>query len=113
MEKRFSQVKGSAQDPYEVELIGLSETNLSAHCTCPAGMNWRYCKHRFGIIEGSTKGTVGDNLDDVAVVKSWVPGTDIDLAMQQVKAIVKEAEDNYANLQNNQRPQSGKITPRS
>ena len=113
METRISQVKGSAQDPYEVELIGLSETNLSAHCTCPAGMNWRYCKHRFGIIEGSTKGTVGDNLDDVAVVKSWVPGTDIDLAMQQVKAIVKEAEDSYANLQNNQRPQSGKIIPRS
>ena len=113
MEKRFSQVKGSAQDPYEVELIGLSETNLSAHCTCPAGMNWRYCKHRFGIIEGSTKGTVGDNLDDAAVVKSWVPGTDIYLAMQQVKAIVKEAEDNYANLQNNQQPQSGKIIPRS
>ena len=113
MEKRFSQFKGSTQDPHEVEPIGLSETNLSVCCTCPAGMNWRYCKHRFGIIEGSTKGTVGDNLDDVAVVKSWVPGTDIYLAMQQVKAIVKDAEDNYANLQNNQPPQSGKITPRS
>lgn len=39
-------VIGSSENPYEVNFIRRGN-NLSAHCTCPAGENGQYCKHRF------------------------------------------------------------------
>ena len=54
MERIDFLVQGSAFHPYEVKFLKRSEKNLSAYCTCPAGDNGQYCKHRFSILEGIT-----------------------------------------------------------
>jgi hypothetical protein len=84
-------VQGSAEQPYEVHFINHGDGNLSAYCTCPAGENGQYCKHRFSIIDGKTKGIVSDNAEHVAVVVSWIPGSDIEAALRVVREAESEA----------------------
>ena len=85
------EVQGSAAEPYGVVFVKRSDTNLSAYCSCPAGKNGQYCKHRFNILDGATKGIVSDNLDDVKVVQSWLPGTDIEAALIKMRELEAEA----------------------
>ena len=90
-EIRF-EVQGSARDPYGVIFVRRSESDLSAFCSCPAGQNGQYCKHRLNILAGITKGIVSGNDDDVKVVRSWLPGTDIELAIARMRELEKEAD---------------------
>ena len=83
-------IQGSAVDPYQVRFVRRSEDNLSAYCTCPAGSNGQYCKHRFRILDGSAEGIVSNNLDDVKVVQSWLPGTDIEEALNRMRELEAE-----------------------
>ncbi len=90
-EIRFK-VQGSASEPYEVVFVKRSEKNLSAYCSCPAGENGQYCKHRFNILAGITKGIVSRNEADVKTVQSWLPGTDVEAAIAKMRELEKEAE---------------------
>jgi len=76
-------VQGSAQDPYEVTFIKDAD-KLIALCTCPAGVNGQYCKHRFGIFGGNAKGIVSDNKGDVNIVQEWLAGTDLEEAYKEM-----------------------------
>jgi hypothetical protein len=82
-------VQGSAPEPYRV-IFKKAANNLSAYCTCPAGENGMYCKHRFSILEGSTKGIVSPNVDDVKIVSTWLAGIDVETAMKIVKQIERQ-----------------------
>lgn len=84
-------VQGSAQEPYEVT-FRKAGNNLAAYCTCPAGENGQYCKHRFRILEGSTEAIVSENSVQVAIVVTWLPGTDLAAAMAAVVAAEREFE---------------------
>lgn len=84
-------VQGSAEAPYEVA-FRKAGGNLSAHCTCPAGENGQYCKHRFRILDGSTEGIVSENGEQVPTVVAWLPGTDVAAAMKTVIAAELEFE---------------------
>jgi hypothetical protein len=57
---------------------------LSAYCTCPAGDNGQYCKHRFNILGGITDGIVSGNEISVVEVTSWLTGTDVEAALNDV-----------------------------
>jgi len=83
MKKLIFLVKGSAPEPYKVT-FQKTDTNLSAHCTCPAGDNGQYCKHRFNILGGISEGIVSGNEVDVETVASWLPGTDVEAAINQL-----------------------------
>jgi len=87
--KREFFVQGSAAEPYRVTFKKESN-NLNAYCTCPAGQNGMYCKHRFNILKGNTKGIVSDNQSDVAEVTSWLPGTDVEAAIKEVDLLEAE-----------------------
>ena len=91
MQEIHFQVQGSAAEPYDVEFVKRSDTNLSAYCTCPAGAHGQYCKHRFNILAGMTKGIVSGNLDDVEIVASWLPGTDVHEAIMKMRELEAEA----------------------
>ncbi|MDY6894784.1 MAG: SWIM zinc finger family protein [Thermotogota bacterium] len=91
MQEVSFEVQGSASEPYRVVFVKRSDTNLSAYCSCPAGENGQYCKHRFNILEGITKGIVSDNLEDVKVVQSWLPGTDLEEAIIKMRELESEA----------------------
>ncbi|SER75819.1 SWIM zinc finger [Nitrosomonas sp. Nm51] len=84
-------VQGSAHEPYCVTFI-LDGNNLSAFCTCPAGENGQYCKHRFAILKGEDKGVVSDNVPKVKEVAAWLPGTDVEAAMMEVAEAAHEYE---------------------
>jgi len=72
-------VQGSAAEPYKASFIKDGDS-LTAFCTCPAGVNGRACKHRIGILNGSGKGIVSENVEDVQKVKTWLPGSAINEA---------------------------------
>jgi hypothetical protein len=76
-------VQGSAAEPYRVT-FRKNGNNLSAYCTCPAGENGQYCKHRVNILRGITSGIVSGNEAKVQVVALWLPGTDVEVALNAV-----------------------------
>ncbi|MEZ5561221.1 MAG: SWIM zinc finger family protein [Pseudomonadales bacterium] len=84
-------VQGSASEPYQVTFRKVGD-NLSAFCTCPAGQNGQYCKHRFSILAGSAKGIVSDNSSDLSAVNEWLVGSDVQAAMIEVERLEIEAE---------------------
>jgi uncharacterized Zn finger protein len=83
-------VQGSAPEPYRVTFIK-DKNNLNAFCTCPAGENGQYCKHRFAILAGDAKGITSMNEDLVATIRDWLPGTDLEDALMALA----EAEHEY------------------
>lgn len=85
------EVQGSAAEPYTVTFEKRSESNLSAYCTCPAGENGQYCKHRFSILEGCEKAIVSDNIEDVQIVVEWLVGTDVETGIQEMRALEVKA----------------------
>ena len=86
------EVLGSAPEPYRVTFVKRSPTNLSAYCSCPAGENGQYCKHRFAILDGVENNLVSSNLSDIKIVQSWLPGTDVETALLRVRELEKKAE---------------------
>ena len=84
-------VQGSAEVPYRVT-FQKNANNLSAYCTCPAGENGQYCKHRFNILGGITEGIVSSNIQDVKIVESWLHGTDVEDALNEVMAADEQFE---------------------
>jgi len=84
-------VQGSTAEPYIVTFIKRSDSNLSAICTCRAGENGQYCKHRFSILEGKSDGVVSTNIDDVQTVVKWLIGTDIEAEITKMRTLEAEA----------------------
>ena len=83
MEEICFLVQGSSKDPYRVT-FRKTANNLATYCSCPAGENGRHCKHRMNILRGITSGIVGGNEVKVQVVISWLPGTDVEVALSAV-----------------------------
>lgn len=76
-------VQGSAKEPYKVT-FQKNGVNLSAYCTCPAGDKGQYCKHRFNILGRISDGIVSGNSLEVEIAASWLPGTDVEAAINNV-----------------------------
>jgi uncharacterized Zn finger protein len=91
MEEICFLVQGSAEKPYKVT-FRKNGKNLSAYCTCPAGENGQYCKHRINILCGITHGIVSENEAKVEVVNLWLQGTDVQVALADVIAAEKKYE---------------------
>jgi len=90
-ELRF-QVQGSAPSPYDVTFVSRSAGNLSAYCTCPAGQNGQYCKHRFAILNGGTQAIVSGNEHEVQLVVGWLAGSDIEVAIKELATAERDLE---------------------
>lgn len=75
-------IQGSSPEPYTTTFTR-NGANLTAHCTCPAGGVGQYCKHRLRILRGSAEGVISTNVGDVGIVRSWLPGTDVDPALKE------------------------------
>lgn len=84
-EVRF-QVQGSAPDPYEVRFVRQGNSGLFAFCTCPAGEKGQHCKHRLAILSGETKGIVSGNEGEAGLVLSWLTGSDLEEALNDLDA---------------------------
>jgi hypothetical protein len=85
-------VLGSTGDSYEVRFEKGGEGRVHAFCTCEAGQNGIYCKHRFGIIDGQYDRIASGNVNDLVVVKEMMKGSDL----QEKYEAVLQAEDAHA-----------------
>ena len=83
-------VEGSAPEPYRVTFLKDRNT-INAYCTCPAGENGLHCKHRFAILAGDGSAIVSENKAQLATVKAWLPGTELENAFVELG----EAEHDY------------------
>lgn len=81
-------VQGSADEPYRVTIEKLGN-NLNAYCTCAAGANGQYCKHRFRILSGNPEGITEGKIENLSAAVDWLVGSDVELALQDLA----EAED--------------------
>ena len=92
MEQVSFEVQGSSATPYLVT-FHKNGTNLNASCTCAAGQNGQYCKHRISIlVDGSKEGIVSENVDQVAIVHAWLAGTDVEIALKELAAAEQRLE---------------------
>ena len=97
MEELVFLVQGSSADPYEVTFIK-DGTSLTAICTCPAGTYGNFCKHRISILEGNAQSISSDNADQAATVVGWLPGTDVDAALAEMREAEKIANPDKKDL---------------
>jgi hypothetical protein len=91
MQKITFKVQGSETEPYDVTFIK-DDSNLFCTCTCKAGKNNTHCKHRIRILQGNPEAIIGENQNDVNIVASWLPGTQLDQAMSDYQKAESEFE---------------------
>jgi uncharacterized Zn finger protein len=84
-------VKGSSSDAYEVTFIK-DGPSLTALCTCPAGQFGNYCKHRIDILDGKFDSISSDNADQAPTVTAWLVGTDVEMALSELRAAESTTE---------------------
>ena len=77
-------VQGSAELPYRVAFSHDGGSNLTAVCTCPAGLVKQFCKHRVAILTGELADIVSGNAEDAYTVQQWYEGSDVERAIQQI-----------------------------
>lgn len=87
IELRFL-VKGSSSDPYELTFIKDGDS-LTALCSCPAGQYGNFCKHRISILDGDANAVVSNNPDQVDIVVEWLRGTDVAIALAELRETEK------------------------
>jgi len=93
MEQLHFLVQGSTPNPYEVTFIKDGDS-LTAICSCPAGEFGNFCKHRIGILDGSTNAIKSDNAGQVPLVQEWLTGTDVEAALLELRTAEKDAKTN-------------------
>lgn len=81
-------VEGSKGDHY-LATFEREGTNLNAFCTCQAGENGLYCKHRFALMDGDVSSLISGNVNDVERLKTMIQGTDIESAYTRVQDATK------------------------
>ncbi len=91
MDEIAFEFQGSAESPYLVT-FRRHGAEVIATCTCPAGENGQHCKHRIGILAGSTDGIVSTNANDVSLLLAWLPGTKLAAALAAVAAADEKSE---------------------
>lgn len=90
-EIRFA-VQGSAAEPYDVLFVNRGDGIVSAYCTCQAGENGMICKHRMGIIRDPLPVILSGSGQDVATVRDWIKGSDIEDALNRLDQSERELD---------------------
>lgn len=83
MERMEFLIEGSRGDEYSVT-FHIDGTKVTAFCTCQAGENGQYCKHRFGIIGGDITNLLSGNDHDVSRLEELMRGSELETAYKRV-----------------------------
>lgn len=87
-------VTGSQGDLYTIEVGETEGAGLWLTCSCPAGRNGQYCKHRFALLDGDVSALASGNPGDVERLRARLPGSRIAKAFEAIaerEAAVKKA----------------------
>jgi len=96
-------VQGTSMTPHEVR-FGIRGTNLTARCSCQAGLKGQYCKHRLRILNGETKDIISGNEEDMLKVVAWLAGTDVESTLKEfvlAEEAFETAKERLSNLKKN------------
>ena len=83
-------VQGSQPEPYTVTFANSGNSNLTAHCSCPAGRVQQHCKHRHNILLGDVSDIVSNNVEMTGLVYEWFRGSDVEAAMHEIDLVEAE-----------------------
>jgi hypothetical protein len=78
------EVEGSKGDVYSIKAGTSGDGNVWITCSCPAGDNGLYCKHRFALIHGDISDLLSDNDDDVERLQALLAGSDIEAWLHRI-----------------------------
>ena len=90
MEEVLFLVQGSDPEPYKVAFHRYSDGRLLATCTCQAGQNGTYCKHRLAILAGEISAIVSGNITDVHAIANWLPGSPLRACLDELSDAEKK-----------------------
>ena len=97
MQKLEFVVEGSKGDEYKI-LFEREGNNLDVFCTCAAGENGLYCKHRFALMNGDVSALLSENENDVTALKELMKGTDVEVAYDDVMSLQAQYDEINARL---------------
>lgn len=69
-------VEGSQGDLYRIT-FAFDGDRAAATCTCPAGEQGTWCKHRTALLDGDVTALRSDNASEAATVKDRLAGTSL------------------------------------
>ena len=90
-------VNGSSGDRYEIVAERKGE-KFRMSCTCEAGRQGTYCKHRFALLDGETTALLSGNAADIERLQDLVHGTTVERRYQLVCALEREKAELEAKL---------------
>ncbi len=70
-------VLGSTGNIYDITARKAGE-KLRVSCTCQAGRNRRWCKHRTALLDGDISNLLSDNVSDIEKLAEWAEGVEVE-----------------------------------
>lgn len=85
-------VQGSATEPYKVT-FEQNKGELKGYCTCPAGDNGMFCKHRLNLLYGAVDNVL--DMDEVKIgqLQSWLSGSRLEAVLKELTDAEHEVAD--------------------
>lgn len=87
---KFS-VEGSKGDIYHIEAKREGD-NFRMTCTCQAGQNNLYCKHRFALLDGDGEAVVV-GAENVEALQDLFMGTDVSGRLAEVRLLEQKVDE--------------------
>lgn len=84
-------IQGSTTEPYETTFY-FDGKNLNASCSCAAGNNGQYCKHRTELLKGEIAKIVSKNKSEITNLLQAFKNSPLDLKLQQLKSEEQQLE---------------------
>ncbi|MCB1533252.1 MAG: hypothetical protein KDJ44_00675 [Rhodoblastus sp.] len=98
MDELHFSVRSSSSDEIYSLLAKRTDRGVRFACSCPAGANGTYCKHRIGLIAGDIRKVVDPNENDIAALHEMVATSEIPAALDAVAAIERSIDALKADL---------------
>jgi len=89
---RYTVSSSDGSGTYTVTVAGDVGT-VRMKCTCAAGENGTYCKHRINLIDGDYRAVLAGDVSALAVLKEWLPGSTLEAALAEKRAADKALDD--------------------
>lgn len=90
-EQIILRAKSSSGEPYTVTITRLPSGKLTAFCDCPAGIRTKYCKHKWGILQGDVS-SLHDSPDSqiLAKLEKWIAKTSFSTLYKRANEIEEQ-----------------------
>lgn len=88
---RYEVASSDGTGSYTVRIEGAAGS-VRMFCTCAAGENGSYCKHRFNLLDGVVTSVIVGDIQQLGILKEWLPGSSLEAALKERTAAEKEAE---------------------